>query len=86
MFAPTDVMTARAAEIIEAGRAARGHIFNLGHGVIPSTDPDQLEAADRVRAVLPRSEPSATAAFLPVVFFAAAFLAGTIRVAAGSAR
>ena len=35
-------MTARAGEIIEAGRAARGHVFNLGHGVIPSTDPDQL--------------------------------------------
>ena len=42
VFAPTEVMTARAGEIIEAGRAARGHIFNLGHGVIPSTDPDQL--------------------------------------------
>jgi len=42
VFAPTDVMTARAAEVIEAGRAARGHIFNLGHGVIPTTDPDQL--------------------------------------------
>ena len=42
VFAPTEVMTARAAEIIEAGRAARGHVFNLGHGVIPSTDPDQL--------------------------------------------
>jgi uroporphyrinogen decarboxylase len=43
VFAPTDVMTARAAEVIEAGRGARGHIFNLGHGVIPSTDPDQLK-------------------------------------------
>ena len=42
VFAPTDVMTARAAEVIEAGRSAKGHIFNLGHGVIPSTDPDQL--------------------------------------------
>lgn len=42
VFAPTEVMTARAAEVIEAGRAAKGHIFNLGHGVIPSTDPDQL--------------------------------------------
>ncbi|MBM7509129.1 uroporphyrinogen decarboxylase [Nocardioides salarius] len=42
VFAPTDVMTARAAQVIEAGRAARGHIFNLGHGVIPATDPDQL--------------------------------------------
>jgi uroporphyrinogen decarboxylase len=44
VFAPTDVMTARAAEVIEAGRAAKGHIFNLGHGVIPSTNPDQLTA------------------------------------------
>ncbi|MDN4171449.1 uroporphyrinogen decarboxylase [Nocardioides sp. SOB77] len=43
VFAPTDVMTRRAAEVIEAGRAAKGHIFNLGHGVIPSTDPAQLE-------------------------------------------
>jgi len=42
VFAPTEVMTARAAQVIEAGRAARGHVFNLGHGVIPSTDPDQL--------------------------------------------
>jgi len=43
VFAPTTVMTARAAEVIEAGRSAKGHIFNLGHGVIPSTDPDQLK-------------------------------------------
>jgi uroporphyrinogen decarboxylase len=42
VFAPTEVLTQRAAEIIEAGRAARGHVFNLGHGVLPSTDPDQL--------------------------------------------
>jgi uroporphyrinogen decarboxylase len=42
VFAPTEVLTARAAEIIDAGRAARGHVFNLGHGVLPSTDPDQL--------------------------------------------
>ena len=44
VFAPTEVMTQRAAEIIDAGRAAKGHIFNLGHGVIPATDPDQLMA------------------------------------------
>ena len=42
VFAPTEVMLQRAAEVLDAGRAARGHIFNLGHGVIPSTDPDQL--------------------------------------------
>jgi uroporphyrinogen decarboxylase len=43
MFAPTELVHARAAEIIAAGRSARGHVFNLGHGVLPSTDPDQLK-------------------------------------------
>ena len=43
LLAPADVMTARAGEIIEAGRSAKGHVFNLGHGVLPSTDPDQLK-------------------------------------------
>jgi uroporphyrinogen decarboxylase len=43
VFAPTEVMLERAAQVIEAGRSAKGHIFNLGHGVIPSTDPDQLK-------------------------------------------
>ena len=42
VFAPTELMLERATEIVEAGRAAPGHIFNLGHGVLPSTDPDQL--------------------------------------------
>jgi uroporphyrinogen decarboxylase len=36
-------MTARAADVIEAGRRAKGHVFNLGHGVLPSTDPGRLE-------------------------------------------
>lgn len=42
LFAPTEVVHARAAEIIDAGRAAAGHVFNLGHGVLPATDPDTL--------------------------------------------
>jgi uroporphyrinogen decarboxylase len=42
VFAPTQVMLARAAEVLDAARDAPGHIFNLGHGVLPSTDPDQL--------------------------------------------
>jgi uroporphyrinogen decarboxylase len=28
--------------IVGEGRAARAHIFNLGHGVLPETDPDVL--------------------------------------------
>jgi uroporphyrinogen decarboxylase len=43
VFAPTELMLERAAEVLEAGKAAPGHIFNLGHGVMPSTDPAQLE-------------------------------------------
>jgi len=43
VFAPTEVMLGRADEVLAAGRAAPGHIFNLGHGVIPATDPDQLK-------------------------------------------
>jgi uroporphyrinogen decarboxylase len=42
VFAPTEVMLEQAGKIIETGRRAKGHVFNLGHGVIPSTDPDQL--------------------------------------------
>lgn len=42
LFAPTDVVHAEAARIIEAGRSAHGHVFNLGHGVLPETDPDAL--------------------------------------------
>jgi uroporphyrinogen decarboxylase len=43
VLAPTEVMTARAGAIIDAGRRAKGHVFNLGHGVLPSSDPDQLK-------------------------------------------
>ncbi|MGJ9412098.1 uroporphyrinogen decarboxylase [Aeromicrobium sp. CF4.19] len=42
LFAPTEVVHAQAARIIEQGRGARGHVFNLGHGVLPETDPDAL--------------------------------------------
>ena len=43
VFAPTEVMTQRAAAVIEAGRGARGHIFNLGHGVLPETPLENLQ-------------------------------------------
>ncbi|MFL6173248.1 MAG: uroporphyrinogen decarboxylase [Marmoricola sp.] len=55
VFAPTEVMLERADHVLEAGRAAPGHIFNLGHGVIPSTDPDQLKRlTDHVHEVSAR--------------------------------
>ncbi len=43
VFAPWEVVAERTRDILARGRAAEGHIFNLGHGVLPSTDPDQLQ-------------------------------------------
>ncbi len=42
VFAPWDVVASRRRRRDRAGRSARGHIFNLGHGVLPTTDPDVL--------------------------------------------
>jgi uroporphyrinogen decarboxylase len=42
LFAPWNVIEKRAREILDAGSAARGHIFNLGHGVMPETDPEVI--------------------------------------------
>ncbi|GAA3087829.1 uroporphyrinogen decarboxylase [Streptosporangium carneum] len=42
LLAPWEVVERRAADILARGSKAEGHIFNLGHGVLPATDPDQL--------------------------------------------
>jgi uroporphyrinogen decarboxylase len=42
LLAPWEVVAERALGVLDRGRAAEGHVFNLGHGVLPSTDPDQL--------------------------------------------
>jgi uroporphyrinogen decarboxylase len=44
LFAPTEVVRAKAREVLDAARAVSetGHVFNLGHGVLPTTDPEAL--------------------------------------------
>jgi len=42
LFAGQDVVDAEVRRIMAEGRAAHGHVFNLGHGVLPETDPDVL--------------------------------------------
>jgi uroporphyrinogen decarboxylase len=42
LFADPASIEAEARRIADEGRRAPGHVFNLGHGVLPETDPDVL--------------------------------------------
>jgi uroporphyrinogen decarboxylase len=42
LFAGWDVVEAEVRRVVAEGEAAPGHVFNLGHGVLPGTDPDVL--------------------------------------------
>jgi uroporphyrinogen decarboxylase len=42
LLAPWEVIEERAREVLARGRTAEGHVFNLGHGVLPQTDPNVL--------------------------------------------
>jgi uroporphyrinogen decarboxylase len=42
LLAPWPVIEQRARQVLERGRTAEGHVFNLGHGVLPETDPGVL--------------------------------------------
>ncbi len=59
LFAPWSVVERHVTDALAAGAAGEGHIFNLGHGVLPGTDPDVLARvvalvhATSVRRTLP---------------------------------
>jgi uroporphyrinogen decarboxylase len=42
VFAPWDVVADRTRDVLRRGSTTEGHVFNLGHGVMPDTDPDVL--------------------------------------------
>lgn len=42
LFAPTATVEEKTREVLDAAAGLEGHIFNLGHGVMPSMDPDSL--------------------------------------------
>nr|WP_246256704.1 uroporphyrinogen decarboxylase [Isoptericola halotolerans] len=42
LAAPWEVLEAHVRDVVERGRAAPGHVVNLGHGVPPTTDPAVL--------------------------------------------
>jgi len=43
LLLPEDKLEKRIAGILEEGKAARGHIFNLGHGILPETPPEKAK-------------------------------------------
>jgi uroporphyrinogen decarboxylase len=44
LLATPDVVTRRTRALLESVRGRRGHVLNLGHGVLPATDPDCVAA------------------------------------------
>jgi uroporphyrinogen decarboxylase len=42
LFAPWDVVETEVRRVLAEGRDTPGHVFNLGHGVMPETDPEVL--------------------------------------------
>jgi uroporphyrinogen decarboxylase len=51
LFAPPDVLEAKASDVLQRAGARPGHIFNLGHGFLPHTPLDNaIRLADFVRA------------------------------------
>ena len=55
LFAPEEVLHARVAEILAAAAGRPGHIFNLGHGIVPGTP------VEAVLAVVQQIKQSASA-------------------------
>jgi uroporphyrinogen decarboxylase len=42
LLAPWDRLEAAALDVLGRARGRNGHIFNLGHGILPETDPDAV--------------------------------------------
>ena len=42
LFAPPEVVAEHTRRVLAEGARTPGHVFNLGHGVLPETDPDVL--------------------------------------------
>src|ERR1035441_6996773 len=48
LFAPVEVLELRVKEILRAAQGRPGHIFNLGHGIVPSTPVENVQAVVRM--------------------------------------
>jgi uroporphyrinogen decarboxylase len=49
LLAPRELLARRVDDVIERAGPRPGHVFNLGHGILPETPPDAVRfVADRV--------------------------------------
>jgi uroporphyrinogen decarboxylase len=48
LFAPPEVLELRVREILRAAAGRPGHIFNLGHGIVPATPVENVQAVVRM--------------------------------------
>ena len=48
LFAPVEVLELRVKEILRAANGRAGHIFNLGHGIVPGTPVENVQAVVRM--------------------------------------
>jgi len=48
LFAPQEVLEQRVGEILRAAGGRVGHIFNLGHGIVPGTPVENVQAVARM--------------------------------------
>jgi uroporphyrinogen decarboxylase len=48
LFAPLEVIELRVKEILRAANGSPGHIFNLGHGIVPGTPVENVQAVARM--------------------------------------
>ncbi|WP_428261163.1 uroporphyrinogen decarboxylase [Haliangium sp.] len=55
LFLPPDALRERVREVLDSHGSGPGHIFNLGHGVLPMTDPERVRVmVDSVKSLSQR--------------------------------
>ena len=47
LFAPPDVLEQRVKDVLAPPAGVQGHIFNLGHGIVPETPVENVQAVVR---------------------------------------
>jgi uroporphyrinogen decarboxylase len=48
LFAPLEILEKRVHEVLRAANGRPGHIFNLGHGIVPGTPVENVQAVVRM--------------------------------------